>query len=225
VRLLLLSAMVVGALGSITVGGTWALYGSEAVNRGISAASGTLIMTNTVNSGAVCYSYGAGEETPNTNTCDALVDTGTLNYPGTPVTTTVAVTNDGTVDASRLAIYMPGCTDVVTSAPAGAPAAGGGDLCSNAAFDLQETDADGNDLFCWYPEYGNTDCGLDGVLGDIWNYAPDSSTEYPLTDAGSGLVGLAVGQTRYFKVSMEVPDDNAYQREGAEFSLVWHLTS
>ena len=56
VKKILASLLVVGALSSLTVGGTFALLNSQESNATSSIASGTLTFSNLVNTGTACFS-------------------------------------------------------------------------------------------------------------------------------------------------------------------------
>ena len=118
---LLAALIVVGGLSSFAATGTFALLTSEQTNRGATAASGTLTFNDVVNTGTACFSYGGPASPGNVNTtCQALMTSATLNYPGVPITPVkVTITNDGSIDAGGLSVYMPSCT---AGATPGAPA-------------------------------------------------------------------------------------------------------
>jgi len=219
---ILMSLLVVGALSSLTAASTYALMNTESTNVLNTASSGTLTLSNTVNSGSACFSYGAGS-TGNTNPgCDALFTSATLNYPGTPVTAKVKIKDDGSLDVGTLSIAMSPCAVAATP---GAPAPGGGNPCDAAGdnFALQETDSSWNPTFCWYPDYSAGACTVSaGTLNYFSTNAPPANPYNLSLGYPSGPVHAA---TRYFQVIVQLPTgaSNTLQGEAAVFTLNWHI--
>ena len=114
-KLVLLSVLVVGALGSVTVHGVYGILSGQAGNSGASISSGTLTMENTANGGTACKSLNG---TTNVNTaCDSIItySAAAENYPSTPATATVKITDSGSLGVSDLQVYMPSCVRSVTA--------------------------------------------------------------------------------------------------------------
>ena len=214
----LLSLMVIGSLTFFTVGGTYAVLNSETSNTKSSVASGTLTLGNTVASGTTCFSY---TSTTNSNaTCDALFTDSTLNYPGTASTVHVTITNNGTVPASALAIYMPSCT---AAASPGAPSPGGGNPCdtNGAMMTIDESNSSFTSHSCVYPQTSGTCSYVNNTLYAL------ATTKYDATHMLTlGTGGLAAGASRYFIIGMELPStaSNSLQGEEAQFDLTWNLS-
>jgi hypothetical protein len=217
---ILATMLLVGALSTVTVGGTFAVLNSQESNAHSSVSSGTLTFSNTVNTGSACFSYGAGSTANVNNTCQAVITAASLAYPGTALTNKITITNNGSIDASDLAVYMPNCTNIATP---GAPAPGGGNPCASggADFYIQETDASGTATKCWF--LGANPCAFaaGSTLSAFSTGAPSASTAL---DLGAGP---AHGQSRYFVIGMRLPStaDNTYQGQAAQFGLTWHITS
>ena len=218
---LLASMLVVGALGSVTVGGVDAVLSSEEQNAQASIATGTLNLSTTVGAGAPCTSYGPGSSANVNTTCDPVFTyvPAAENYPGVPATASVTIKNVGSLDASDLSVYMPSCSAVPTP---DAPAPGGGDPCATggAQLYLQETNALGTPTKCWFPGGGTTCAFSASTLSSFSAY----STSTNAFDLGSGPDAL---QTRYFVIGVELPAAaaNSFQGESAAFLLAWHVTS
>jgi hypothetical protein len=223
-RKVLLTAIAIGALGSITVQRTYALFGSETQNSSASVGGGTLTFSTTVGGGSACASYGGPSSPGNVNTgCAALFTDSAAaeNYPGTPRTVTVTIRNDGSLDARDLALFMPSCTATPTG---DAPAPGGGDPCASGGDELyvQETASDQTTpTRCWYP-VTTTTCsfGASGLHAFAAAYTSASSA----LDLGAGPTAQ---QARYFTIGVQVPTtaNNNLQGEAARFLLTWHMTS
>lgn len=217
----LATMIVIGALGSVTAGGTFALLNSQESNPGGTVASGTLTFSNTVNTNSACFSYNGPASPGNVNTgCDALFTSASLNYPGTPLTAKVTIANNGSLDASDLSVYMPSCTAVATP---GAPTPGGGDPCAagGAQLYLQETDASWTPTACRFPS-GAGACAF--VADALSVFAANYTSTATALDLGAGP---AHGQSRYFIVGLQLPSNasNTLQGQAAQFGLTWHSTS
>lgn len=215
----LLSFIVVGGLSFFTLASTFAVLNSESSNARGSIASGTLTLGNKVNSGTTCFSYTA---TANSNsTCTALFSNSPLQYPGTAsAAVDVTITNQGSIPASALAIYMPSCTAVTSPS---APSPGGGNPCltGGAMITIDESNAAFTSHSCVYPQTSGTCTFLANTMNALATTKTDSTHMVVL---GSG--GLAAGASRYFIITMELPSTaaNNLQGEAAQFNLTWNLS-
>ena len=146
IKKLLLSLIVVGALGSFAARGTFAVLNGSTTDPGNSIASGSILMANSVGGGANCYSDLTAANNNVNSSCTQPFSTGLL-YPITTSTppaspqTTVAyadmtITSAGlplvggnptssTLPAT-LMVYMPKCD---ASATTGAGFSGGTNPC------------------------------------------------------------------------------------------------
>jgi hypothetical protein len=218
----LATLIVIGGLSSLTVTGTFALLTSQESNARSTVASGTLTFSNKVSTGTACLSYSGPSSPGNVNTgCQALITSATQNYPGVPISpVSVQITNNGSIDAASLSVYMPSCTAAPTP---GAPSPGGGDPCAvnGAQFYLQETTSSGTATTCWFPA-GPTTCVFNA--NSLRVFAVNLGTTSSALNLGPGP---AHGQTRYFKVGMQLPAtaNNNLQGEAAVFALTWHIST
>jgi hypothetical protein len=234
---ILLSLIVVGALGSVTVQRTYALFSVEQTNAGQSVSSGTLTLQTTIGA-ATCKSLNDNSPAtnPNVNTsCTALFPGTQLEFPGVPDTVHVTVTNTGSVDAQALELWMATCTNVNTP---GVTIHNGGNACASgggAQMYIQETDS----LFttmvkCWYP---NTNTGACGAFGDVGTFQlafhayPGKKLWIPTTaPIGTALPAAATSpqpslNSRYFIIGMQLPANasNTLQGQSPAFPLTWHI--
>jgi len=219
----MLAALIIfGALSSVTATGTFALLTSEEGNTHSAVSSGTLTFDNVVNTGTACFSYGGPSSPGNVNTgCQALITSATLNYPGVAITPVkVTITNDGSIDASDLSVYMPSCTAAATP---GAPTPGGADPCATngAQFYIQETTSTGTPTQCWYPSAVGA-CSFSA--SSLHLFAANVNTTTSALDLGKGP---AHATARYFLIGMQLPSTagNALQGEAAVFPLTWHMST
>jgi hypothetical protein len=215
---LLVSAMAVGGLSFFAAGGTFGLLSSQESNKGASISSGTLTLSNVVNAGTACFSYGGPASPGNVNnTCQALVVSSSLNYPGQPRTATVTVTNNGSLDASDLSVYMPSCTNVATPL---APNPGGGNPCASGGAQLYIQETVGTTNTCLYPAAAGA-CSF--VASTLYLFALNRSTAASALHLGATAHGL----TRTFTIGLQLPSDaaNTLQGQAAQFGLTWRITS
>jgi hypothetical protein len=256
IKKLLLSLIVVGVLASFTARSTFAVLNASTGHPGSSIASGSILMTNSVGGGANCYSdLTAANKNVNTS-CTQLFSTGTLypittSTPPTPPQTTVAyadmtitsaglpVSTSSTLPAT-LMVYMPNC-DASNNATAGAYLGGTNPCCPGDAFGAGVLPGSvGNcptgslDFFiqeytssafttplssCAYPIQASSCTFQDNILGNFFGNYHDNTHYFSL---GS----IAAGATRYFRIGVAEPIDNAsgnLQGETATFSLYWHM--
>ena len=219
----MLAALIVfGGLSSLTATGTFALLTSQESNSRATVASGTFTFDNVVNTGTACFSYGGPSSPGNVNTgCQALITSSTLNYPGVAITPVkVTITNDGSLDAADLSVYMPSCA---ASATPGAPSPGGADPCATngAQFYVQETTSTGTPTTCWFPSAVGA-CSF--VASSLHVFAANYNATTSALDLGKGPVHATA---RYFLIGMQLPAtaSNALQGEAAVFGLTWHMST
>jgi hypothetical protein len=220
---ILASLLVVGALSSVTAGTTFALLTSQESNAGGFVSTGTLTLSDVVNGGSTCFSYGGSPSPGNVNNgCAALFSSANQNYPGTAAFAQVAIKNAGSIAASDLSVYMPSCTSIVTP---GAPTPGGANPCATGGdqFYIEETDSSFTvaTSTCRYPAAAGPCSFAADTLNQFSTYASTTATAL---DLGAGPVA---GATRYFIVGMQLPSNasNSLQGQAAQFGLTWHITS
>jgi len=222
IKILLIATMLVGASGFVAVPKVWALFTAETSNMSVTAGSGTFTMNLKVNGEAAdCFSYSSGANADNVNSsCTALRTDTVANelYPGDIATTTVTVTNAGSVGSTDLRVFMPGgCTFQTT---ASAAAGNGGNPCSTNGwmFSIEETTSGTK---CWYPVVQNSACPFNASTLSTF------STRTTAANALSLGSGPAAQATRTFVIGVQVPSNaaNTLQGEAAVFALAWHMTS
>ena len=245
---LLASLILIGALGSITTGGTYAILTSDTQNASSVVASSTLTMSNT--SGATTCTSQSGSTNTVTSGCAQLFTTATLQYPSTLATVNVQVTNTGSAPGWDLGLSMPGATAGAGCSMSTTPSAaviGGGNPCgaSGDLFYVQETQSNfTTPVHCWYPA-GGTTCSIAGGgtinafstsyyfngtcspgcnNGPKLNLGNDASTS-PATQYALAPSASQTASTRYFVIGVQEGTSNTLQGETATFSLLWHLDS
>jgi predicted ribosomally synthesized peptide with SipW-like signal peptide len=118
-RRLLYGLLAVGLIGLGAGGGTFATFNASTTNAGNTFTTGTLYLSNTVNSGTTCFSYndnasGANNDAGNSvapNGCTSVINV--TKNPGQTATATVTIANQGTIGATALDLFAPtACADV-----------------------------------------------------------------------------------------------------------------
>lgn len=108
--------MLCGVLSSV-LPGTLASFSAETANPGNTLASGTLTLSNTVDSGNACFSNEA-PAVDNVASCDTAITFSNV-APGvssSTATALISVKNTGSIDASELWLWAPSVTPTLTQA-------------------------------------------------------------------------------------------------------------
>jgi hypothetical protein len=221
VKQMLAGLMAVGGLSSLTVGGTFALFRSEESNAGSKVATGTLTLNDKVGEGATCYSYkGEAGKEPSKNSneaCQALFTSASLEYPGAAATAKLKITDDGSLDAKDLELYMPGCSAENTPL---APSPGAGNPCSTEGDEMyvQETNSSWEATECRYPAAAGA---CKWVANTLYIFAQNYKSTASALDFGSGPEHE---KARYFEVALRIPAaaSNELQGRQAAFGLTWY---
>jgi hypothetical protein len=100
----LLGLMLLGAVTYFGGGGTWASFNAETSNNGSSISSGTLTMSDQVNSAGACFTASSATAN-NVANCPAPLTIANV-APGNPTSTaTITVMNTGSIDGSSLTLF------------------------------------------------------------------------------------------------------------------------
>jgi hypothetical protein len=109
----LLLMMAVGLAAYLGFSGTFASFSAETSNNGGAIASGTLTMSDQVNTGTVCFSA-AGLVNVNPN-CAKVLNLSNVLPGGVNTTATVTLQNTGSLDAGKLFLYAPYVNSTLTA--------------------------------------------------------------------------------------------------------------
>lgn len=254
VKRMLMTLMVIGAMGTAVGAGTFASFTSQTTNASSTFSTGTLALGNQKDTGRICLSTNGGDLTgstydtlvePNTisggtpasadtstnsATCDTVLSALKLE-PGDTTTVNITIANVGDL-AGNLTAAIPSCSGAVATDQV--YFTGTADICPILEMSLQEyasipkrTSADTSGGYCWYGASTGYDtaCSTTGAL-----LASFSTTGLSLQDTGqSPYQTTAAGGVRVFKLTIGVPASAAanqnYQGRKATFSLNWTLTS
>jgi hypothetical protein len=220
-RSLLLVIATLGVITTVTGEGTFASFSATTENAS-TFATGTLVLSNTVDSGTTCFSTGGGATDLNSNSdCDSVVPAG-IRKPNDVVSSTLVLVNEGSL-AGTLSAHAPTCTTV--DAP-GESFHGTADLCPQVLVQVQEYANDTFGMFaalpsCVYPVSTSAACG--------WSYASLAQlvTDTATTPITTAAPTLTAGAERYVMVRLWWIDlggsHNSAMGRQAELELEWNL--
>ena len=216
----LMSVGTLGVAAAVAAGGSFATFNAQTTNPGNTFATGTLVMSNKVNTGTACLSTGGGSINTNVNNaCDALFNL-TVRKPGDSATANLTIKNEGSLDATALKSFATGCTD---GDAAGEAYHGTGLPCSAVQLYIQQTDsAFTAKTACVYggATVANT-CDFSDTSKTIGDFAASHSN----STNGLSIGGLTAGSSNYFVVGVKLPSsaDNTYQGRQATVGLSWFM--
>ncbi len=216
----LVTLLVIGALATVGVG-TYATFTAQTTNAGNSVSTGTLVLSNSANSGTACLSTGGGNTNTNSNgSCSAFFTVATKG-PGQSASGTLAIKNDGSLAASTYKVFSTACTD--TNA-AGETYHGTGSLCGVLDLYIQEySDSAFTTAMssCVYPASSTTACSFNSA-----NTAATFASSYPSAASALALTTPFSAQSfHYYKVFVQVDPSatNSVQGRDATFDLNWYV--
>lgn len=242
----LLSMLVVGALGTVTGRGVQAALNIESTNTGSSAAVGTFTLSVQVNGQSACQSWTAPTTTNHVSNCPGVTGllfspAATLRWPGVADTTAVAVQNTGSIDGQSLEAAVT-CIDNTTvgggvSVTPGASSAlvgteGTGSACDvgGLQFFIQETttlNGTNSTNGCLYPDTSSPYVPGQGAATDCTTVWTADSLRTLVHRTCWDLGRLNNQQTRYFKIGLRYPPNasNTLQGTQALIGVKWHAVS
>ena len=207
---------VVGLVSVASGSGTFASFSAETTNAGNTFATGTIVLSNTVNAGSACLSTGGGNTNTNINAaCTALFNS-TVKKPGDSYAADqLDLQNAGSLAATTLKLSQSSC---VTTDAAGQTYHGTGDLCPLLDVYVQEWTDNTYSVasHCWYGGGTATTCAFDDT-----KTLTALNTASPLTITG----GMGAGAHRYFTIGIELQSGagNTVQGRSAAADLTWHV--
>ena len=226
-RKILLTLMVVGAVGSTVSAGTFASFTSRTTNTASTFSAGTLVLGNQVDTATMCLSNagGAVNGTHLNNNCDTAVAV-TVRKPGDLAEVDLSLQNLGSIDGLLTAYASQNC---VAGNALSMPFNGTGNACTTVRMTIEEfaSQADRtNDIpmWCWYGGLAGTSaCDIDGTgLKTVFNW----HSNHPTSGAAPlDLGAIEAGDTRYFRISLKLPVGASDQLQGkmATFGYIWRL--
>jgi predicted ribosomally synthesized peptide with SipW-like signal peptide len=216
VKQYLMLLTVIGLVSIASGSGTFASFSAETTNPGNTFATGTIVLSNTVNAGSACLSSAISVDS-NINAACSAVFNASVQKPGDSALNDLDLQNSGSLNAATLKLTAGAC---VASDAAGESFHGSGSPCTALDVYVQEWNnaAHTTATHCWYggATVANTCDFTDNTktLGAL-------ATASPLTLTG----GLTGGAHRYFTIGVQLPSTagNTYQGRAATDSLTWHI--
>jgi hypothetical protein len=219
-RAILIVLSVVALIGGGLAGFSYANFSAQTRNPGSVFSSGTLVLTNTKNTNSACLSTAGGATDTNVNNaCDQLFNL-TVKKPGDSATVQLTLKNDGSLNASSLALYTNACAD---SNAAGETYHGTGSLCGTLEFYIQAYTSNTfttPSACVWGASSGST-CNFTDTAKTIGAFATAYTSGSPL-DTGA----FAAGAYKYYVLGIAFPSSagNSFQGRTATFDFTQTLT-
>jgi predicted ribosomally synthesized peptide with SipW-like signal peptide len=215
VKQYLMLLTVIGLVSIASGSGTFASFSAETTNPGNTFATGTIVLSNTVNAGTACLSSAGGVNTNINASCDKVFNASVTKPGDSYVGDQLDLQNAGSLAASALLLTAGSC---VTSDAAGQSFHGTGNLCPVLDVYVQEWTSNTYSVasHCWYGGGNATTCAFD----DTKTLATMSGAS-PFTLTG----GLGAGSHRYFTVGVQLQSGatNTVQGRSAAADLTWHI--
>jgi len=225
-RKVLLTLGVVAGIGALAGAGTFATFTAQTTNPGNTFANGTLVLSNTVNTGQACLSTGAVGVSTDSNDnagCDVAFDL-SVQKPGDSDTEDLTLQNVGSLAATVLNTFGA-CTD---GDSANETYHGSGNPCSKVQFYIQQwtSSARTTPLACLYggAVVANT-CDFSDTAQTLRTFVTAHHDAASGLSAGS-LAAAGGADTAWFTIGVQLPStvDNTYQGRSASLDLSWHIT-
>ena len=207
---------VIGLVSIASGSGTFASFSAETTNAGNTFATGTIVLSNTVNAGVACLSSAVSVDTNINAGCDQVFNA-TVAKPGDSALNDLDLQNAGSLNAATLNLTAGTC---VNSDAAGQSFHGTGLPCTALQVYVQEWNnaAHTTATHCWY---GGAVVSNTCDFSDVTKTLAGLATASPLTLTG----GLNATSDRYFTIGVKLPlsAGNTYQGRAATDSLTWHV--
>ena len=211
-----LAVIALGSTAAISVAG----FSAQVVNNANTFSSGTMQLKEG-NGSVNCYSTGSGSggsvSSANSANCSINKLVGTLDQvpAGTPLTTTITMTNVGTINSSIESLVMGTCSAAAASdanAYVGSDTAG---FCGKVDFSIGMTGK------CIYPANASAACPAPpvdiGNLGTVASTTFNNSSTPPLI-----LLNAGSSQIYTFTVMLDTTATNADQGLAASMTMTWN---
>jgi hypothetical protein len=223
-RKVLLSLGVVAGIGALAGAGTFATFTAQTTNPANIFANGTLVLSNTVNTGSACLSTGGGNTDVNDNGSCSVAFNLSVQKPGDSDTENLTLKNVGSLAATVLSTFGT-CTD---GNSANETYHGTGNPCSEVQFYIQQY----SDSARTTPSaclYGGTTVANTCDFSDTNQTLRGFATTYPNVGSGQSAGPLAAAggaDTKWFTIGVKLPStaDNTFQGRAATLALSWHIT-
>jgi len=211
--------MAVAALG-VTTAVSVAGFSAQVVNNANTFSSGTMQLKES-NGTVSCYSTGTGTggsvSSANSANCAINKLVGTLDQvpAGTPLSTTITVTNVGSANASLESLVMGACSAAAASDDNGYVGSDTSGFCGKVDLTIGITGK------CIYPSNAAAACPAtptsSGNLGSVAGTTFSNTSTPPLT-----LLNAGASQDYTFTVMLDPSATNADQGLAASMTMTWN---
>jgi hypothetical protein len=210
-----LAVVALGSTAAISVAG----FSAQIVNNANTFSAGTMQLKEG-NGSVNCYSTGSGSGgTVGTNSANCSINklVGTLDQVpgGTPLTTSITMTNVGSINASLESLVMGTCSAAAASDANGYVGSDTSGFCGKVDFSI------GISGKCIYPANASAACPAtptsSGTLASVASTTFNTSSSPPLT-----LLAAGASQTYTFTVMLDPSATNADQGLAASMTMTWN---
>lgn len=226
---ILVTMMIVGAVGMTVGAGTFASFNASTTNASSTFTTASIVLERGI-SGTFCYSNGttpsgagASTDTNTNNTCSAMFTASAVKLGDTATTVDLDLVNAGST-AGTLFYKSGGCVN----ANNGTYYNGAANMCDTTNLTIQEYNDAGRTsakASCVLPSQPSSSCPAFSATT-----APTyTAASLPTTDQSLG--STAATSTRYFRLTIQLPSNTGLstaddiQGRSASFALSWTLTS
>ena len=186
----LLGLMLLGAVTYFGGGGTWASFSAETSNGGNAISSGTLTMSDQINSGGLCLTANATSANNVNPACGAAL-TLTNVAPGIAASTAkITIQNTGSIDASKFAVWASS-----TNATLNAAITSGNSVTSLTVSGLEGTVASGDTIVLSYGANTQTFLATAVATPPATTISVQASPAGPATANANYSIGATVTDT------------------------------
>jgi hypothetical protein len=211
-----LAVIALGSTAAISVAG----FSAQIVNNANTFSAGTMQLKES-NGSVNCYSTGTGSggtvSSTNSATCSINKLVGTLDQvpAGTPLTSTVTMTNVGTINSSIESLVMGTCSAAAASDANGYVGSDTSGFCGKVDFSIGITGK------CIYP--ANASAACPSTPTNTGNLASVAGTTFT-NSSSPGLTLLTAGssQSYTFTVMLDSSATNADQGLAASMTMTWN---
>lgn len=223
--------MVIGVIALVGGGaGTFASFNAQTTNGGNTFATGTLLLSDSVKAGTLCYSNEASSNEEESK-CSAVIDA-TEMKPGEGKANDLTIKNVGTLASSDLKLWGSSCVNETTgSFPGSDKLAHTGDVCGTLLFSLERDEEAGGakPKECLVGHENATTHACDEAASAVslktWlETTHPESKPYEVEKEGKADK-LAAGSERFYKIYLYLPStaDNTFQGRTGKFDLTWRI--
>lgn len=220
--------MVLGLLAIVGGGaGTFASFSAQTTNKENTFATGTLLLSDSVKSGKLCFSNEASSNEEESN-CSAVINAEEMK-PGEGKSNDLTIKNVGTLGSSDLKLWGAACKEKENEKAfengATTNELAPGEICKELKLSIEQDEEAGEKATkCLVGKavgVGKEECKQEeGVVLGTW--LSENAESKPFTFGGDSL---KAGEERFYKVYLYLPKEakNEYQGRVSEFDLTWHI--